>query len=230
MNGLTGFGGREGCRGRRGESLAVESAGGFVERPLSRLGERGTGDSRPLLGLETPFGPLAPRRPLPLGPGIAAGKRFGDNLAASTTGDLALSSGIGSCFSESSRIGDMSSSFPASLALVGSVPEEAAVDVMPQSSKSGNVSSSSPAQSRWLPGVVGLFSIAIARARSTKLSICDLMSNVATAGSADRWGGASLELRGEEGPENALGFCARVVGGGGSTDKRGLGTEVEDFG
>jgi len=46
----------------------------------------------------------------------------------------------------------------------------------PQSFKSGKLSSSSPAQSIWLPGVDGLLSIATALTRSTSASISLRMS------------------------------------------------------
>jgi len=46
----------------------------------------------------------------------------------------------------------------------------------PQSFKSGKLSSSSPAQSMWLPGVDGLLSIATALTRSTRASISLRMS------------------------------------------------------
>ena len=51
----------------------------------------------------------------------------------------------------------------------------------PQSSKSGKLSSSSPAQSMWLPGVFGL-SMATARTRSTSASMSCLISKEGVSG------------------------------------------------
>ena len=68
------------------------------------------------------------------------------------------------------------------------------VDGTPQSSRSGRLSSSSPAQSIWLPGVEGLWSMAKARTCSTNESIFVFVETLVTVGMgpAERCGGASF--------------------------------------
>ena len=68
----------------------------------------------------------------------------------------------------------------------------------PQSSKSGRLSSSSPARSMWLPGVFGL-SMATALTRSTSASMLCLISNegVSGGGWGTRCGGRSLVITGD---------------------------------
>lgn len=103
------------------------------------------------------------------------------------------------------------------------------VVLTPQSSRSGRLSSSSPAQSMWLPGVVGrLSAIATARTRSTRASMFVRMSKdvISGAADADRCGGVSLGagVAGDECPLRLLGsrrslssgtasFCAPAASG-----------------
>lgn len=84
---------------------------------------------------------------------------LGDSEPEPTEGEgLVLSKLWGSCFNESSRMGDISCNCAFSMFAV--LPESGLVgatelDGTPQSSRSGRLSSSS-AQSIWLPGVEGL--------------------------------------------------------------------------
>ena len=70
----------------------------------------------------------------------------------------------------------------------------------PQSSRSGRLSSSSPAQSIWLPGVDGRWSMAKARTCSTSESTFVLVEKDVTVGPAERCGGASFDADALGGP------------------------------
>lgn len=78
----------------------------------------------------------------------------------------------------------------------------------PQSSRSGRLSSSSPAQSIWLPGVDGLWSMAKARTCSTSESMFVFVEKLVTVGPAERCGGVFLDWDslgcGDDGPERDL--------------------------
>jgi hypothetical protein len=78
----------------------------------------------------------------------------------------------------------------------------------PQSSRSGRLSSSSPAQSIWLPGVDGLWSMAKARTCSTSESMFVFVEKLVTVGPAERWGGVFFDWDslgcGDDGPERDL--------------------------
>ena len=78
----------------------------------------------------------------------------------------------------------------------------------PQSSRSGRLSSSSPAQSIWLPGVDGLWSMAKARTCSTNESIFAFVEKLVTVGPAERCGGLFFDWDslgcGDDGPERVL--------------------------
>lgn len=101
--------------------------------------------------------------------------------------------------------------------------------VIPQSLRSGRLSSSSPAQSIWLPGVEGRASaIAVARTRSTRASILlrmivespsSVLETRVESQLGDRCGGASLST-GEEMT------CSGIVGL--FTSFPGLGLPFED--
>lgn len=69
----------------------------------------------------------------------------------------------------------------------------------PQSSRSGRLSSSS-AQSIWLPGVDGRWSMAKARTCSTSESMFVFVENDVTVGPAERCGGASFDADALGGP------------------------------
>src|SRR5712691_4803324 len=77
----------------------------------------------------------------------------------------------------------------------------------PQSSRSGRLSSSS-AQSIWLPGVEGLWSMANARTCSTNESMFVFVEKLVTVGPAERCGGVFFDrdslVCGDDGPECAL--------------------------
>ena len=127
----------------------------------------------------------------------AASTTRGEGGAVPADGDgLILSKLCGSCFNESSRMGDISCtrafSMPSDrpgLASAG-VPEPGET---PQSSRSGRLSSSSPAQSIWLPGVDGRWSMAKARTCSTSESMFVFVEKDVTVGPAERCGGASFD-------------------------------------
>jgi hypothetical protein len=95
----------------------------------------------------------------------------------------------------SSRAFSMTSDGPG-LASAG-VPEPGET---PQSSRSGRLSSSSPAQSIWLPGVDGRGSMAKARTCSTSESMFVFVENDVTVGPAERCGGASFDADALGGP------------------------------
>jgi hypothetical protein len=63
----------------------------------------------------------------------------------------------------------------------------------PQSSRSGRLSSSSPAQSIWLPGVDGLWSMAKARTCSTSESMFVFAEKLVTVGPAESCGGVFFD-------------------------------------
>ena len=136
---------------------------------------------------------------------------LGDSEPEPTEGEgLVLSKLWGSCFNESSRIGDISCNCAFSMFAV--VPGSGLVgatelDGTPQSSRSGRLSSSSPAQSIWLPGVEGLWSMAKARTCSTSESMF-VFAEEPIVGLAERHGGVFFGgdvLRcGDDGPERDL--------------------------
>lgn len=111
----------------------------------------------------------------------------------------------------SSRIGDISCNCAFSMFAV--VPGSGLVDTTeldgtPQSSRSGRLSSSSPAQSIWLPGVEGLWSMAKARTCSTSESMFVFAEELGTVGLAERCGGVFFGRIflgcGDDGPERDL--------------------------
>jgi hypothetical protein len=138
---------------------------------------------------------------------------LGDSEPEPTEGEgLVLSKLWGSCFNESSRMGDISCNCAFSMfailpgsGLVGATE----LDGTPQSSRSGRLSSSSPAQSIWLPGVEGLWSMAKARTCSTSESMFVFAAEeLDTVGLAERgggvfFGGVFLGC-GDDGPERDL--------------------------
>ena len=170
---LTGFAGREGCNGFLGGALMVGVAVSFADDVLASEST----------GLTTGVAASSIRA------SFVGGTPFdGEGIASSTTD---------SCFSNAE--GAVSTSFlrglfgievdkmsgngrkpPTMMGEIGSsdlfvVAPNVAV-LTPQSFKSGKLSSSSPAQSIWLPGVDGLLSIATALTRSTSASISLRMS------------------------------------------------------
>lgn len=93
-------------------------------------------------------------------------------------------------------MGDMSCScaFSALSVVPGLGPADATGPVeTPQSSRSGRLSSSSPAQSIWLPGVDGLWSMAKARTCSTSDSMFVFVEKLVTVGPAERCGGVFFD-------------------------------------
>jgi hypothetical protein len=133
----------------------------------------------------------------------------GDSEPGPAEGErLVLSKLCGSCFNVSSKIGDISCNcaFSTFAIVPGSgLADATELDGTPQSSRSGRLSSSSPAQSIWLPGVEGLWSMAKARTCSTSESMFVLVKELATGGLAERCGGVFLNgdafRRGDDGPE-----------------------------
>ena|SRR5712671_1903318 len=106
-------------------------------------------------------------------------------------------------------MGDMSCNCAFSVLVVGPRlrspdPDATELEGTPQSSRSGRLSSSS-AQSIWLPGVEGLWSIAKARTCSTSESMFDFAEKLVTVGPAERFGGDFSDgdslACGDDGPE-----------------------------
>ena len=196
-----------GCELEGGEAGPVrgDGSGNLVERS-SKLSTSTDDDA-----LATPVSPALPD-PFTKRAGIPFAI-LGDSEPEPTEGEgLVLSKLWGSCFNESSRMGDMSCNCAFSMLAV--VPGSGLVDATeldgtPQSSRSGRLSSSSPAQSIWLPGVEGLWSIAKARTCSTSESMFVFAEEFATMELAERCGGVFFGgvffgdvLRcGDDGPE-----------------------------
>ena len=202
-----------GCEESRGCELEAGEAGPIRDDGSGNLSERSSKLSTP-----TNDDALA----TPASPGSAdpftrrTGTTFailGDSEPEPTEGEgLVLSKLWGSCFNESSRMGDISCScaFSVFAVLPGSgLVGATELDGTPQSSRSGRLSSSSPAQSIWLPGVEGLWSMAKARTCSTSESMFVFAAEeLATAGLAERcggvfFGGVFLGC-GDDGPERDL--------------------------
>jgi hypothetical protein len=202
-----------GCEESRGCELEKGEAGPFRGDGSGNLGERSSKLTTPTDddALTTPAPPASSdpftRR---------AGTPFailGDSEPEPTEGEgLVLSKLWGSCFNESSRIGDISCNFAFSMFAV--VPGSGLVDATelggtPQSSRSGRLSSSS-AQSIWLPGVEGLWSMAKARTCSTSESMFVFAEELATVGLAERCGGVFFGGIffgcGDDGPERDRAF------------------------
>ena len=202
-----------GCEESRGCELEGGEAGPFRVDGSGNLGEESS-----ILSTPTDDDALA-TAPAPASPDPftrRTGTTFailGDSEPEPTEGEgLVLSKLWGSCFNESSRMGDISCNCAFSMFAV--VPGSGLVDTTeldgtPQSSRSGRLSSSS-AQSIWLPGVEGLWSMAKARTCSTSESMFVFAEELVTVGLAERrggvfFGGISLGC-GDDGPERDL--CA----------------------
>jgi hypothetical protein len=201
-----------GCEESRGCELEGGEAGPIRDDGSGNLGERSSKLSTPTDddALATPA-PPASCDPFTRRTGTPFAI-LGDNEPEPTEGEgLVLSKLWGSCFNESSRMGDISCTCAFSMFAV--VPGSGLVgatelDGTPQSSRSGRLSSSSPAQSIWLPGVEGLGSMAKARTCSTSESMFVFAEGLAAVGLAERCGGVffgGIFLGcGDDGPERDL--------------------------
>lgn len=208
-----------GCEESRGCELEGGEAGPIPDGGSGNLGEPEQSSKLSTTtfddALATPA-PLAGSDPLTRRTGTPF-VILGDSEPETTEGEgLVLSKLWGSCFNESSRMGDISCNCAFSIfavspgsGLVGATE----LDGTPQSSRSGRLSSSS-AQSIWLPGVEGLWSMAKARTCSTSESMFVFAEELATVGLvAERCGGGffgGVFLGcvflgcGDEGPERDL--------------------------
>jgi hypothetical protein len=215
------------CSGGCEESRGCESEGGEA----GPIRDDGSGDLEGSSKLTTPTDDDALATPATTAASDPFTRRtgttfaiLGDSEPEPTEGEgLVLSKLWGSCFNESSRMGDISCNCAFSMFAV--VPGSGLADATelvgtPQSSRSGRLSSSSPAQSIWLPGVEGLGSMARARTCSTNESMFVLAEEVATVGIAERCGGVCFGGIffgcGDDGPERdlrafALDSCASAV-------------------
>ena len=199
------------CSGVCEESRGCEIEGGPGEvGPIPDDGSGNLGERSFNLSDDDAFATPAPSDPFTRRTGTMFAI-LGDSEPEPTEGEgLVLSKLWGSCFNESSRIGDMSCNCAFSMfavlpgsGLVGATE----LDGTPQSSRSGRLSSSSPAQSIWLPGVEGLWSMAKARTCSTSESMFVFAAEeLATVG--ERCGGVFFGGvflgSGDDGPERDL--------------------------
>lgn len=104
----------------------MDAGDGLLERPLLAVfvwGVLSETLSTALGGLSSCLTPFSAGT-FDFSSATSAGSTFGESAAPFTEGDLDLSSCMGNCFNESSRIGDISPSKPASLTVVPSVPVE----------------------------------------------------------------------------------------------------------
>ena len=201
-----------GCEGSRGFEFVGGEAAPDRDDGSGNFGERSP-------SLSTPTDNGASATPAPSASSDPFTRRtgtpfviLGDSEPEPTEGEgLVLSKLWGSCFSESSKMGDISCNCAFSkLAIVpgSGLADVTELDGTPQSSRSGRLSSSSPAQSIWLPGVEGLWSMAKDLTCSTSESMFAFVEELGTARPAERWGGVFFDrdvLRcGDDGPERDL--------------------------